>query len=247
MRMKWKLARKNAGNLFNHLREDYAFKTEACAGVSLGITGLFALYNGYLGLTAGSIWHGSICAFHLVLAAIRGMILYTEWQNRRYGSRQRAVRRRGAGRLLALCAKPAAWRLTGMLGPQEDAFTLPLLPLLAVIACALLWRFLSGIGGCFYQNEDTTAQTPSFTPCLTTAGPYTLRVRPMRRRSTSPGGACPRLWARPVFTAISPGDRPAIWQIRNRLRHPSFGAIRALTREPFANPANNFLQYSPLC
>ena len=36
-----------------HLREDYAFKTKACAGVSLGITGLFALYNGYLGLTAG--------------------------------------------------------------------------------------------------------------------------------------------------------------------------------------------------
>lgn len=94
MRMIWKSARKNAGNLFNHLREDYAFKTEACAGVSLGITGLFALYNGYLGLIAGSIWHGSICAFHLVLAAIRGMILYTEWQNRRYGSRQRAVRRR---------------------------------------------------------------------------------------------------------------------------------------------------------
>lgn len=73
MRMKWKLARKNAGNLFNHLREDYAFKTEACAGVSLGITGLFALYNGYLGLTAGSIWHGSICAFHLVLAVIRAL------------------------------------------------------------------------------------------------------------------------------------------------------------------------------
>lgn len=56
-----------------HLREDYAFKTEACAGVSLGITGLFALYNGHLGLTAGSIWHGSICAFHLVLAAIRAL------------------------------------------------------------------------------------------------------------------------------------------------------------------------------
>ena len=73
MRMIWKSARKNAGNLFNHLREDYAFKAEACAGVSLGITGLFALYNGHLGLTAGSIWHGSICAFHLVLAAIRAL------------------------------------------------------------------------------------------------------------------------------------------------------------------------------
>ena len=39
-------------------------------------------------------------------------------------------------------------------GAEEDAFTLPLLPLLAVIACALLWTFFSGIGGCFYQNED---------------------------------------------------------------------------------------------
>lgn len=39
-------------------------------------------------------------------------------------------------------------------GSEEEAFTLPLLPLLAVIACALLWTFFSGIGGCFYQNED---------------------------------------------------------------------------------------------
>ena len=39
-------------------------------------------------------------------------------------------------------------------GAEEDAFTLPLLPLLAVVACALLWTFFSGIGGCFYQNED---------------------------------------------------------------------------------------------
>ena len=36
----------------------------------------------------------------------------------------------------------------------DDDFTLPLSALLAVVLCALAWTFLSGIGGCFYQNED---------------------------------------------------------------------------------------------
>lgn len=37
---------------------------------------------------------------------------------------------------------------------SEDAFSISRLSLCAVIACALLWTFLSGIGGMFYQNED---------------------------------------------------------------------------------------------
>ena len=42
----------------------------------------------------------------------------------------------------------------GLFGDTADCFTLPLAALLAVVLCALLWTFLSGIGGCFYQNED---------------------------------------------------------------------------------------------
>lgn len=94
MRMTWKLALKNARRLFRHAREDYAFKTEACAGVSLAATGLFALYNGYLGLAVPSVWHGSICAFDLMLVAIRATILHAEWKSRRYGRGRQAICRR---------------------------------------------------------------------------------------------------------------------------------------------------------
>ena len=37
---------------------------------------------------------------------------------------------------------------------EEDGLCISLLGLLAVVACALLWTFLSGMGGMFYQNED---------------------------------------------------------------------------------------------
>lgn len=39
-------------------------------------------------------------------------------------------------------------------GDGEDALRLSGWTLAAVIACALLWTFFSGIGGMFYQNED---------------------------------------------------------------------------------------------
>lgn len=94
MRMTWKFAQKSAGNLFRHLKEDYAFKTEACAGVSLAVTVLFAFYNGYLGVFVPSVWHGSICAFDLMLVFIRGTILYAEWKSRLFGEWQQAMCRR---------------------------------------------------------------------------------------------------------------------------------------------------------
>ena len=39
-------------------------------------------------------------------------------------------------------------------GDDEDALHISIWVLAAVIACALLWTFFSGIGGMFYQNED---------------------------------------------------------------------------------------------
>lgn len=66
------------------------------ACVSSGITILFALYNGYLGISLQSGWHGSICAFYLLLAMIRSLILYTEWKNRSQNKQMRAFFRRRA-------------------------------------------------------------------------------------------------------------------------------------------------------
>ena len=62
-------------------REDYIYQTLMSAAVSFGCTALFALYNGYLGLRYGSVWHGSIGIFYLLLMVIRGMILLTEKRN----------------------------------------------------------------------------------------------------------------------------------------------------------------------
>lgn len=59
-------------------KRDYSFKTLSSALFSLAATTLFALYNGYLGLSLPSVWHGSICVFYLLLVIIRGLILLAE-------------------------------------------------------------------------------------------------------------------------------------------------------------------------
>lgn len=62
--------------------------------VSFGVTALFALYHGYLGLSLTSVWHGGLCIFYLLLTAIRGIIFLTEKLNRTLGEKERAVSRR---------------------------------------------------------------------------------------------------------------------------------------------------------
>lgn len=66
------------GQLLRAWREDYHSQTLMSAAASFGCTALFAVYNGYLGLCHGSVWHGSIGVFYLLLMAVRGMILLTE-------------------------------------------------------------------------------------------------------------------------------------------------------------------------
>lgn len=59
-------------------KRDFVFKTTVCSMFSFGVTAMFALYNGFLGVHMLSIWHGSICIFYFLLASIRGLILFTE-------------------------------------------------------------------------------------------------------------------------------------------------------------------------
>lgn len=63
-------------------REDYVYQTLMSTAVSFVCTALFAFYNGFLGLCYGSVWHGSIGIFYLLLMVIRGMVLLTEHRNR---------------------------------------------------------------------------------------------------------------------------------------------------------------------
>ena len=76
-------------------REDYIYQTLISASLSFVCTALFALYNGYLGFRYGSVWHGSIGIFYLLLMAIRGIVLLTEKRNRtRHAAEQNRCRRR---------------------------------------------------------------------------------------------------------------------------------------------------------
>lgn len=77
-------------------REDYTYQTMTGAAASFGITAAFAVYHGYLGLRYGSVWHGSIGGFYLLLMAIRGSILLTEQRNRKRPEAKRALCRRSA-------------------------------------------------------------------------------------------------------------------------------------------------------
>lgn len=45
---------------------------------SLVTTAAFALYNGALGVAHASLWHGSICLYYGLLAALRGILLMAE-------------------------------------------------------------------------------------------------------------------------------------------------------------------------
>lgn len=84
-------------SLFQRLKKrDYALQTVISAGFSMMLTALFALYNGYLGLSLSSVWHGSISVFYLILVAIRGTILLTERKNRRRSEPRRSFYRRRA-------------------------------------------------------------------------------------------------------------------------------------------------------
>lgn len=80
--------------LWKKWSENYSFKTLISSTVSLCITTLFALYHGLLGLALSSIWHGSICVFYLLLVAVRGSVLLTEYHIKSKNEKEKQRRRK---------------------------------------------------------------------------------------------------------------------------------------------------------
>lgn len=72
---------------FDKWRYDYDFKTVASSAVSLVVTVVFALYNGFLGVYHSSLWHGTICVYYLILSLLRGIIVITEKRISRRGEK----------------------------------------------------------------------------------------------------------------------------------------------------------------
>ena len=54
---------------------DYDFNTVISAFGSLLVTTVFALYNGFIGISHSSLWHGAICVYYIILVIFRGMIV----------------------------------------------------------------------------------------------------------------------------------------------------------------------------
>ena len=129
--------RRGAARLLRMWREDYVGQTFLRAGVSLGVTALFALYHGYLGLYYTSVWHGSIGIFYLLLMVIRGTILLTEKQNqRRPTSAQDRCRRRAfliSSLLLLVMDLALFWPIT-MMVVLDKPVSMGLTPAIAMAA-----------------------------------------------------------------------------------------------------------------
>ena len=78
---------------FDRWKTDYDFKTVTAALVSLFVTALFALYNGFLGVYHASLWHGSICVYYLVLVGLRTMIIAARKNAERKADLKRAQKK----------------------------------------------------------------------------------------------------------------------------------------------------------
>ena len=75
--------------LWQRWKTDYNFKTLLAALGSFAVTVLFALYNSWLGIRRGSVWHGSISVYYLLLAVLRGTVLFYEYRIRALPKKRR--------------------------------------------------------------------------------------------------------------------------------------------------------------
>nr|MBQ4457179.1 hypothetical protein [Clostridia bacterium] len=64
-------------------KNDYDFRTFINTFGAVLVTAIFALYNGYLGISHKSAWHGGICIYYLLLILIRGIVIVSERSNAR--------------------------------------------------------------------------------------------------------------------------------------------------------------------
>lgn len=129
--------RESVARFLQAWREDYSYQTLAGAAMSFGVTVLFALYHGYLGLRYGSPWHGSIGIFYLLLMAVRGSILLTEKRSQvRAQAAQHACRRRTflISSILLLVLDLALIAPISMMAVLDKPVSIGLIPAIAMAA-----------------------------------------------------------------------------------------------------------------
>ena len=68
----------NNKGLFGRRKTGYDSGTFQSAAGALAITLVFAIYNGFLGMRHASLWHGTICAYYIILVILRGTIIIAD-------------------------------------------------------------------------------------------------------------------------------------------------------------------------
>ena len=124
--------------IISRWKKDYAFRTFVNSFGAVLITIIFALYNGYIGLSHRSAWHGSICIYYLLLILIRGAVIFSESSNARKNGAEAASQER---KTVLLMASVSLFLLNlSLIGPfalmvkQERPVGITLIPAIAMAA-----------------------------------------------------------------------------------------------------------------
>ena len=124
-----------AEQLFDRWKSDYDFRTVAGACVSIAVTAVFALYNGFLGIYHSSVWHGSICAYYIVLAVLRAVAaLVGRKAGRRAGDRNARNRVYLISSLMLLILNLSLVIPVSLMVVQRKPVSMTLIPAIAMAA-----------------------------------------------------------------------------------------------------------------
>ena len=118
-------------------KDDYDFRTMVNATGSVLVTAIFALYNGFLGISHASAWHGGICIYYMLLILIRGIVIFSEYSNARRGGIKAAEDRKRtfvSASALLLVMNLSLVAPFAMMVKQERPVSMTLVPAIAMAA-----------------------------------------------------------------------------------------------------------------
>ena len=135
----------NAGDFYIRWRRDYDFRTFINSTASLLLTLVFALYNGFLGISHSSPWHGSICVYYILLVFLRFALLRAEKKAKETDKREPEEGERLRLKTWLICSALLLLLNLCLIGPiallvrQEKPVELTLVPAVAMAAYSF-WK-----------------------------------------------------------------------------------------------------------
>ncbi len=112
-------------SFYERLKAQYGYRTIALSALSFSCSVLFGLYNGVLGIVGRSIWFGALAAYYILLAFLRGGVLF--YHARKSGEEKAREKREIAlyrnGGLLAFALHVALSSAIAQMIFENESFT----------------------------------------------------------------------------------------------------------------------------